>query len=141
MGAKVASDVAKDVAPPPRWVAAEDANRFAAFRIVFATVLLFDVIHLFTHRGLFLRTSSWTFPTAPALAVWLLVLVCLLAGFRTRIASIANYLCCALMLGIVAPEQGFQQGAGDSVTIGLSLLAVILPCGAVAVDRIGTGGK
>jgi hypothetical protein len=69
---------------------------------------------------------------------WLIVLVCMIVGYRTRIAVIANYICCVFILGIAAGKEGFSQVAGDSVAISLSLLAVILPCGAVfATDRMG----
>jgi hypothetical protein len=59
--------------------------------------------------------------------VWLSALICLLFGFRTGAAAWVNWLCCALMLGIAAPNEGFQQAACDSVTIGIAFLLIFLP--------------
>lgn len=123
------------------WLTPEDPVRFAAFRVIFALVLLADITHLYGHRSLFSRMPSSAAPIGFVLVPWSIAVLCVLVGYQTRIATIANYLCCVLILGIMAPNH-FAQTAGDSVAIGLSLLAVILPCGAVcALDRAGVQQK
>jgi hypothetical protein len=120
------------------WLAREDPTRFAAFRIALATVLLADIIHLLQHLRVFTGTQKTPLLISALLFLWSAILIFMIVGFFTRAASIANYLFCALILGICAPAQGFSQGAGDSIAISLSLLAVILPCRSTfAVDRIG----
>jgi hypothetical protein len=120
------------------WLAPEDAARFSAFRVVLGAALLADVIHLYLHRSIFSSLQKLQWPIGPMLVPWSIVLVCMIAGYGTRIATIANYICCVFILGIAAGKEGFSQVAGDSIAISLSLLAVILPCGAVfAVDRMG----
>jgi hypothetical protein len=120
------------------WLAPEDAARFAAFRVALGVALLADVIHLYIHRSIFSSLQKLQWPIGPMLVPWSIVLVCMIVGYRTRIAVTANYICCVFILGIAAGREGFSQVAGDSVAISLSLLAVILPCGAVfAADRMG----
>jgi hypothetical protein len=128
------------------WLVQEDATRFAAFRIVLGVTLLADVIHLYIHRILFssLKPSHWPISIILkfVLLLWAMVLSWMIIGYRTRRATIANYFCCVLILGFLALKVGFSQVAGDSIAISLSLLAIILPCGAVfAVDRMGVGEK
>jgi hypothetical protein len=101
---------------------------YAALRIVFSIVLLADVAHLFAHRALFLTTGLWPwFPVGPISLLWMAALALLAAGWQTSIAAVVNWLCCAIMLGLVAPNNGFQQAACDSVTIGISFLLLIVP--------------
>jgi hypothetical protein len=117
----------------------EDPIRFAVFRISLGITLLADISHLFLNRGIFPVTQKWQVPISLFLIPWAVVLVCMIAGYRARLAAIANYCFCGLVLGLIAPLYGFTQVAGDSVAIGASLLAVILPCGgALAYDRIGS---
>lgn len=95
-------------------------------RIVFAIVLLEDVIHLYAHRNLFLATGAWPWvPVAPICAVWMISLVGVVRNIRFFL--LANWLCSAFMLGLVAPNDGFQQAACDSIMIGVSLLLLVLP--------------
>jgi hypothetical protein len=99
-----------------------------ALRVFFGVVLLADVAHLYLHRTLFLRTGLWPwFPLGTSSIVWMISLVCLIIGIRVQIAAFVNWACCAVILGLVAPNNGFQQAACDSVTIGISLLLMVLP--------------
>lgn len=121
------------------WSRIEDVTRFAALRVAFGAVLLADVSHLFAHLSVFPNVHGW--PLRPALLLWLLALVFLILGYRTRLAAVVNYLCCAVILGLLAPNGDFQQAAGDAVTIGLALLTVVLPCGAAfSIDRLRKAG-
>lgn len=103
----------------------EERSRFAAFRVIYGLVLLADVIHLVTHLEFFPNAKEYPFVEA-VLILWVVALICLVAGYPLRLAAVANYLCCAVMLGVLAPNIGFQQAAGDSVAISLSLITVIL---------------
>jgi hypothetical protein len=64
-------------------------------------------------------------PIGAACAIWLVALTCLL--FDVRAAALTNWLGCAVILGLVAPNEGFQQAAGDSVIIGIAFLLIVLP--------------
>ena len=126
----------------PAWLAPEDGTRFAAFRIVLGFVLLADISHLYVYRSVFSNPQRWQLPIGPLLVPWGIVILCMVAGYRTRAATIANYCCCAFVLGLIAPLQGFSQIGGDSIAIGLSLLAGILPCGAALTwDRVGVARR
>jgi hypothetical protein len=110
------------------WLTLEPSTRFSVFRVVLATVLLADICHLFAHLEVFPNLQTFIWPARGILLFWCLALVCMIVGYRTWAATMANYLCCVVMLGSLAPSGGFQQAAADSVSIGLSLLAVLLPC-------------
>ncbi len=100
--------------------------RYGVLRIAFGLVMLADVSHLYAHWDLFLPTALWPwFPVGPVCLIWLAALGGLIFGFRT--AVVLNWICCAVMLGIVAPNEGFQQAAGDSVAIGIAFLLLVLP--------------
>lgn len=95
-------------------------------RIAFAIVLMEDVIHLYAHRSLFLATGAWPWvPVGPICILWMTSLLGVLRNIR--FFSLINWLCCAFMLGLVAPNDGFQQAACDSIVIGISLLVFVLP--------------
>jgi hypothetical protein len=49
--------------------------------------------------------------------IWMAALTSLAAGFYVRIAAVLNWLCCIIVLGIMVSNEGFQQGACDSVII------------------------
>lgn len=100
----------------------------ATLRISYGLVLLADVAHLYLHRTLFLATGPWLrIPVGPICLVWIVALVFLILGVRTHSAAVVNWVCCALMLGLIAPNDGFQQAACDSVLIGIALLLLIIP--------------
>jgi hypothetical protein len=98
----------------------------AAFHVLFAGVLLADVLHLCLYVRVFpdLLAVFWKF--LPVFLAWIVALICMIIGFRLKAATVVNYVCCALMLGVLAPLKGFDQAAGDSIAISLSLLAVFL---------------
>src|SRR5580698_8379534 len=98
-------------------------SAYTALRMVFGIFLLADVAHLYANRTLFLASGLWPwFPVGAVSIIWMIALVCLIIGLRTQMAAFVNWACCAIMLGLVAPNDGFQQAACDSVTIGVSLL-------------------
>jgi hypothetical protein len=103
-------------------------SMYTALRMAYGIVMLADVAHLYVHRTLFLATGLWPqFPVGAVSIIWIIALVCLIAGVRTQIAALVNWTCCAIMLGLVAPNDGFQQAACDSVAIGISSLILVLP--------------
>ncbi len=109
----------------------EVPSRFAgatALRVFYSLVLFEDVAHLYVHRDLFRDTGAWPqFPIGSVCLVWLAALGLLTFGVRTGAAALVNWLCCVVMLGIAAPNEGFQQAACDSVIIGVAFLLIILP--------------
>jgi hypothetical protein len=117
------------------WRAAEDPTRFTALRIVFGLVLLADMTHLYAHLNVFPIVRAWPVPLRPLLALWLLIIMSVIVGYRLRAAMIANYVCCMVILGVLAPQGGFS--GADPIAIGLSLLIVVLPCNAATIDRVG----
>jgi hypothetical protein len=107
--------------PVPSFRSATWSSGYTALRMAFGIVLLADVADLYARRALFLATAMWPwFPLGAFSLVWMTAVVGLIIGFRIRIAALLNWICCALALGLVAPNDGFQQAACDSVTIGLS---------------------
>jgi hypothetical protein len=101
---------------------------FQPARLTYSLVVLGDVAHLYMHRSLFLPTGLWPwFPVGAVCVIWMGALTSLAASFHVRIAALLNWICCALMLGIVASNNGFQQAACDSVIIGGAFLLIVLP--------------
>ncbi len=99
-----------------------------ALRVFYSLVLFEDVAHLYVHRDLFRDTGAWPqFPIGSVCLVCLAALGLLAFGLRTRAAALVNWLCCVVMLGVAAPNEGFQQAAADSVIIGVAFLLIILP--------------
>lgn len=99
----------------------------ALFRIVYSLVLLCEVGQLFHLRHLIfdpvpylqLPDASYT----PALAFWLVVVVCLLLGWQTRAAAWANY---AFTLYTFAAFHQFEYHI-DFIYAGVNLLLPFLP--------------
>jgi hypothetical protein len=117
-----------DLAQPKIHCEVAEARAVRLATGVYCFVLFEDVFHLFLHRHLFLATGAWPqFPVGPVCVVWLLALASLIFGFRMGAAASVNWLCCVIMLGVAAPNEGFQQAADDSVTIGIAFLLIILP--------------
>ena len=134
--------LSRGAAETSAWLTQEDSTRFAAFRIILGLVLLADITHLYAHRGLFSSMYPSHLPIAPELILWMIVLVCMIIGYHAQVATIANYVCGAFILGVMAPRQGFLQRASDSVAISLCVLAAVLPCYfMLTVDRFGAGRR
>ncbi|HTP31891.1 MAG TPA: hypothetical protein VMJ75_06940 [Candidatus Acidoferrales bacterium] len=91
-------------------------------RVLLGVVLLIDIVNLYRHLPLFPRAHPLL---GLVLLAWMGIIVAMISGYR--MAVIANLLCCGIILGGIAPNGGFQQSAADSVMIGTSLLAVVLP--------------
>ena len=105
-----------------------ETTRLAVVRTLYAVVVFADAAHLYFHRDLFLATGSWRwFPIGPVCIIWMIALMCLATSFHVRTAALLNWLFCVIMLGIVAPQDGFQQAACDSVMTGLAFLIVVPP--------------
>ena len=122
------------------WLVREPATRFAAFRVAFGLVVLEDVVHLYLNGALGLFADApFGLPLAIWLIVWAVVALALTLGWHTRLAALANYALAAVVLG---RGSHYSQVAGDSVEIGLSLLALALPCGiTLSVDAWTRGNR
>jgi len=108
------------------------------FRIGFASILLLEALQLFFFRRLvwdpipFAERSR--FPTAPLLGAWVVALLFVLVGYRTRAAAWIQYVCAVCVLGFSVRHLGFEYHA-DSINLTLSFLLLFLPSGAaLSVD-------
>lgn len=110
----------------------EHSVPLAAFRIVFSLALLGEAFQLLRFRNLFFDSIPYMEPSRLSagmlLIFWLIALVCLLVGFRTREAAVASYVMAVVVLGVSAVKSGFGYHA-DSFYIAGSLFLVIAPAG------------
>ena len=109
-------------------------SRVAIFRSGLAIVLFADVAHLWIYRAVFPSLAT-THDVWLIFAIWVASLLTMVFGYKTKSSTAFNYLLCMLMFGVLAPAMGFDQGAGDSIALTLSLLATVfawLPSAKVA---------
>lgn len=114
-----------------------DGTGLAVFRIVFCSVLLLDVGHLFYFRHLifdvvpFIEVSEIGF-TAPLL-LWMATLLLLVLGLHTRAAAVVNY-GFALVLFSSLKTYAYMM---TPVYIGISFLFLFLPISQrLSLDRL-----
>jgi len=99
----------------------------SVFRILFCTVLFFEVLHIFRYRALyfdpipFLETANIDFTYL--LLGWMFVLLFLICGFFTRIATVLNYLLAVFILN----NLGSFEYHMDYAYLGISFLMIFMP--------------
>jgi len=113
-----------------------DGSRFMVFRAVLSVVLIADLGHLYAHLNVFPHLTAWRPILNVALPIWIAALLCAIVGWHSKVALLINYTLAAVIFGLLAPNGGFQQAAGDSVIIGASLLLVVLQATNGAGTRI-----
>ena len=78
----------------------------AAFRVAFATICLVEVSQIHFFRGFLVDPVPGVIPAPwfvePALVAWMIALVCVALGWRTRIAALVNYAMAVAVLGFWA---------------------------------------
>lgn len=111
------------------------ATGLGVFRIALAVVMLLEVAQLVYFKALIFDEIPYLRPDSghgPILALWGVALICLMIGWRTRIASVVNYLATVSILG---PLTDFEYHY-DYVLLGTTFLLIwIRPEAALSVDR------
>ena len=102
----------------------------AFFRIAFSLVALQEVVFLFYFRHLIFDPIPYLDRASPVihflLLIWMGVLTCLAAGFRTHQAALVNYLFWVTFVIFTPMWQDFDGGF-DQLMTGTSLLLIFLP--------------
>jgi uncharacterized membrane protein YphA (DoxX/SURF4 family) len=106
------------------------------FRILFSTVLLFEAIFIFNHRQLFFDPLPFIdqspIETGLPLIIWMVVLVFLILGYKTRIAAVLNYI---FILVFISSLNSFEYHIHYTYT-GISFLFLFLPIGnTLSIDQ------
>ena len=86
-----------------------DGTGLALFRISYSLILLGEILHMFYFRHLIFdkipyldkAEISFSFP----ILIWAVSVFCLLIGFKTRFASILNYLMGMILVGNIASHE------------------------------------
>lgn len=105
------------------------ALSLGVFRFCYACMLFLEVCHLFYFRHLILDPIPYLQP-APSLlsillVIWLGTIVCVIAGYRTTISCILNYLFSVIFLGtLLYPHYEYHI---DYVYIGVNFLLILAP--------------
>ncbi|MGI4738386.1 MAG: hypothetical protein ACRYG7_24725 [Janthinobacterium lividum] len=114
-----------------------DGTGLALFRIVFSTVLLAEVLHLFYFRHLvfdvipFVEMGEIGFTTP--LILWMATLVLLILGLFTRTAALVNYGFCLVFFASLKSYSYMMT----PVYIGMSFLFLFLPLSRrLSLDRV-----
>lgn len=114
-----------------------DASGLALFRMVYSAVLLAEVFQFYRFRELVFDNVPFLEPyelnMLYPLVLWMASLVCLIAGFQTRLAAVANY---ALTVAVIGTLVTFNYHV-HLAYLGLNFLMILLPVGRVwSVDRL-----
>jgi predicted DCC family thiol-disulfide oxidoreductase YuxK len=114
-----------------------DATGLAMFRIVYGLILFFEVLQTFYFRNLmfdplpFIERSEIN--TAPALIIWLGVIILLILGAFTRTAAIINYL---FTLIFISHLYSFEYHLDYTIT-GVNFIMIFLPVSkSFSIDRL-----
>jgi len=99
-----------------------DPIGLSIFRITFSLVLLMEVLHLFKYRSLVYFGISEFNPTL-LFIFWIPVILMLIVGFKTKIASIINYVFTVIVLSSLTK----YEYHGYTIYLGLSFLMMFLP--------------
>lgn len=104
-----------------------DASGLALFRIVYSTILAAEVFQYFRFRHLVFDVIPFLEPYELnmfyPLLLWLASLICLIAGFRTKTAAVANYV---LTVTLLSSLYTFNYHV-HLAYLGLNILLMILP--------------
>ena len=114
-----------------------DGTGLGIFRIIFFSVLLCEVIQLFNFRHLiydtipFIKTYEINFFVP--LIIWMLVLMFMITGIFTRMASVINYIMCLMFF---SSAQGYSYHM-FWIYITISFLSIFLPISqTLSIDRL-----
>ena len=99
-----------------------DAIGLSVFRITFSIILLLEVLHLFKFRSLIYHGISEFNPTL-ILIFWIPVILMLIVGFKTKFATIVNYIFVVVVLSSLSK----YEYHGYTVYLGVSFLMMFLP--------------
>lgn len=99
------------------------------FRILFFSFLLGDVLFLLKHHHLIFDRIPFLEPYElglwPALILWIVSLACIILGFKTRIALVANYIFCVVFIANVSTYEYHMY----YVFVTVSVVCVFIPFG------------
>lgn len=99
-----------------------DPIGLSVFRIAFSIILLMEVLHLFKYRSLIYYGIS-EFNPILIFIFWIPVVLMLIVGFKTKIATIINYIFAVVVLSSLTK----YEYHGYTVYLGISFLMLFLP--------------
>lgn len=106
------------------------ATGLGVFRILVGLVIAQEILFLLYFRHLIFDRIPFIEQASPLLelflAVWLVVALCITAGFHTRLAAAANYLLWIVFVGFTPMWLDFDGGF-DQMMIGVGFLLLFLP--------------
>jgi predicted DCC family thiol-disulfide oxidoreductase YuxK len=106
------------------------ATGLGLFRIAFGLVALQEILFLFYFRHLIFDPVPYLDRASPILhfflLVWMVVVVCLVLGYHTRRAAVANYAFWVIFVVFTPMWQDFDGGF-DQLMTGSSFLLMLLP--------------
>ena len=116
------------------------ATGLGVFRILFGLVALQEIIFLLYFRHLIFDPIPFMEMASPVvdlfLALWAVAAFCLILGYRTRLAAVANYLLWIVFVGFTPMWLEFDGGF-DQMMIGISFLMIFLPSErALSLDKL-----
>lgn len=116
------------------------ATGLGVFRILFGLVALQEIVFLLYFRHLIFDPVPFIDMASPVvdlfLALWAVMALCLTLGYRTRFATVANYLLWIVFVGFTPMWLEFDGGF-DQMMIGVSFLMIFLPSErALSLDRL-----
>lgn len=121
----------------------ESGLPLAIFRIFYGFVLLGEVYQLFYFRHMIFDVKPYIEPGAfdvtPFLVIWLISVVFIIIGLKTRAASIVNYVFTVMVLGLsfhVFPGSLFEYHV-DTELLTVALLLMFIPLNRrLSLDRL-----
>lgn len=100
------------------------------FRLLFALVALQEIVFLYLFRHLIFDPVPYLDIASPSvhvfLVLWAIAAFCLMLGYRTRVAAVANYLFW-LVFTVFTPMWKDFDGGFDQLMLGSSFLLIFLP--------------
>jgi predicted DCC family thiol-disulfide oxidoreductase YuxK len=116
------------------------ATGLGIFRILFGLVVLQEIVFLIYFRHFIYDPIPFLDQASPVvhlfLGFWAIAAGCIILGYHTRFAAIANYLLWVTFVGFTAMWQDFDGGF-DQFMIGSSLFMIFLPADrALSLDTL-----
>jgi len=114
-----------------------DGTGLAIFRIMYATVLLFELSHIFYFRHLFFDKIPYLIPSSLdytfPIIIWAVFIIMMLFGWFTRVATIGNYVMSVFILDVTSDYEYHVH----YVYLGLNFLLMFLPISrCISIDRL-----
>jgi hypothetical protein len=127
-----------------RWIRRfEPASRLAAFRILYALVLLCELLQLIYCESLIYDRVPWlvdnNMPVTFALYIWVVLTICLAVGYQTRFVTVMNF---ALNLVVFSASHRFEYHVDYAYTA-INFLLMLAPVSAAySIDaRLRSGRR